>query len=85
MSKLELKQAAFSLAAGTIGQNLSFLDAGVSAKANELKLSDADYNQFRNDAIGYRNSLLPAYQADQQAAKASGAATAAKPAAAPTK
>jgi hypothetical protein len=67
MTKLEMKQTAFNLAVSTIGQNLSFLDAGISAKANELKLSDADYNAFRNDAIAYRSGLLPAYQADQKA------------------
>lgn len=69
MKKLESKSAAFSIASATVAQNLSALDAAVSAKGNELKLTDAEYNAFRNDAINYRAGLLPAYQADQQAAK----------------
>lgn len=79
MKKIDLKIAAFGIASATIAQNLSALDAAVSAKGNELKLADADYNNFRQDAINFRNSLLPALRADEQAAKLA----APKPAAAP--
>lgn len=76
MKKFDLKKAACDVAIATAQQNLAAVDAATSAQAGELKLSDPEYQQFRNDVLFFRNPFNQAYQADQKA----DAATTAMPA-----
>ncbi len=79
MKKLELKKLASDIAFSTVTQTLSSLDAAASAKGSELKLTDQEYQLFRNDALQVRGQYLTAYQADQNAAKLAAPKTPAAP------
>jgi hypothetical protein len=82
MKRLELKNAAYSVAYATTQQTLVAVDAAMASKAAELQLAEPQYKDFRNDVTAFRALLLPAYQQDQQeAARAkTAAANAPKPA-----
>jgi hypothetical protein len=69
MTKLELKKLACDIAYATTQQPLSSLDAQLSSKAGELKLSDLEYQALRAEAVTYRAGFLLALQVDQAKAK----------------
>jgi len=79
MTKLQLKKLAADTAYDTAQNNLASLDAALSAKVSDLKLTDQEYQALRADAIGFRAQFVTAYNADVALAKR---ATPAAPAAA---
>lgn len=69
MLKLDAKKAACDVAFATATQNQASADLATATKAGELKLTDPEYAQFRNDVTTFRNQFEPAAKADVQAAK----------------
>lgn len=80
LTNLDLKKAANDLAYGTITQNFVATDAATAAKAVELALTDAQYQQFKQSVANFRQQYQQAASQDAQIAAA--AANAAKQAAA---
>lgn len=77
MKRLDLKKAASDTAFANVALGNAANDAAVAAKGVELQLTDPEYQQFKNDCGFFRGQYLPAKQADDAAAKAVSAESAA--------
>lgn len=77
MNKLDLLKLANDTAYETAKQNLAALDAALSSKVADLKLTDQDYQNLRASAVAFRQQYLNAYATDLAIAKRTAPAPAA--------
>lgn len=69
MKKLDIRKAACDVAFAACQQPTAAHDAAIAAQADELNLSDVEYQQLKQDGNTFRQSFCQAYALDLAAAK----------------